>query len=166
MAAPNRVVTPFTKGNQYGRRPQVSAKQLITRALITELMSVEKGCKDPYGDKPKFERLVKALTKMALGYYYDEETVVDGKVKKVQKFIPPDLSAIREIYDRAEGRPKQQIETKIDHRSEITYRTMEDVARDLRSRGIPIDEIFETARTLDEQTITVTAEVIDDVPED
>lgn len=134
------VRTPFIPGNKIGVGVS-KQKHICTRALLAQLNSVDKKTK-----KEKVWRLTEQLLELALGYDYEEETIIKGKKVMLKKHMPPDLQAIIAVMDRVDGKPKQQVEARVDLHTETVYRTANDVRDGLVARGIPVDEIFNEAR--------------------
>jgi len=153
MARPNRVVTPFVPGNQLGARSGAvgrSQRQLCTRALLTELSSIDNNkSDDPYSLKPKFERLARCLVQLALGYEYTEDEIIDGVVVKLKKVRPPDLAAILAVMNRTDGLPRQYID--VDSTSEVTLKmkSAAELREELKAEGLPIANIFDPPEAID-----------------
>jgi hypothetical protein len=93
----------FRKGNLYSvGRPNPVAYRMITQVLISQLNEI-----DPKTQKPRLHKIVENLIKAAEGYTKD---VIDSKGKKTKEEVPFSLEAIREIIDRIDGKPKQNVE--------------------------------------------------------
>lgn len=76
-----------------------------TQALISQLHEIDKST-----GQEKIHQLCEQLIKLALGYTKKVKTKnSDGTVTTIDVEIPPDLAAIREIFDRVEGRAAQSL---------------------------------------------------------
>jgi hypothetical protein len=101
----------------------------LTMELIQQLNEV---VKDKDGiERPKLHRVIKNLITQATtaADEYDE----DGNLVKEGA---GDLAAIREIFDRLEGKPRQQITGPDNGPVEVEFRTIEEVRAYLLERGI------------------------------
>ncbi len=91
----------------------------ITQELVSLLNELDKV--DGQTPKAKKYRLAEKLLKMALGYDYTAEKVLDdGTVVKYKVTVEPELNAIKEVFDRCEGKARQQVtvDTNVDVRFE------------------------------------------------
>jgi len=135
--------SPFVPGNKFARPPYSSTKQLCTQAILAELLKVDKD------NRSRIEKLGERLVQLALGYDWDEYVLdKNGRKVRITHHEKPDLQAIIAVCDRMDGKPKQQVEASIDTRSEIVVRTAEEIAQSLRDKGIPVDDIFASAKTI------------------
>lgn len=93
---------PFVPGNKYGvgnRGP--GRPPICTATLISQLNEVDHKTK-----KAKIHLLVANLIKLALGYTTKRK--IDGKLRTVE--IQPNLAAIIEVFDRVEGKVRQNVD--------------------------------------------------------
>jgi hypothetical protein len=68
---------------------------------------------DSTTNKAKIYTLCDRLYELAVGYPREREVLTkDGKVVTLHEDVPPDVNAIREIVDRVQGKPKQNIDIK------------------------------------------------------
>ena len=158
MARANRLVTPFVPGNKLAAGSRgLNSRQLCFRALLAEMNEVDelRGPGDPMRNKPRIEIMMKELAKLAIGYSYKTEKIVDGEVITITEHVPADLQAMIVVMDRLDGKPKQEVETKVDTRADIVYRTADDVMNDLRDRGIPVDKILDIVQNAKRDDDTV-----------
>ena len=93
--------------------PSMRKRAMITQALISELNAV-----DPYTQMTKMRLMVVRLVEMAT-------------------LTQPDLGAIKEIYDRVEGKVRQQ--TEVTHDGEVSVRSasvhiLDDILEDIKGR--------------------------------
>lgn len=105
----------FQKGNKVAvGNPGPSKIRPITQAIIAKLSELRK-VHNSSEKKANIYHLVDELFDQALPTFV-EEIVVSGRGKSkkmttVEKRVPGDLHAIKEITDRAEGKAKQMLAT-------------------------------------------------------
>jgi hypothetical protein len=108
MSRPKKVGHRFQKGNKAAvgnsGPPRYSD---LTKALISQLNEL-----DTKTQKSKLHRIVEQLIRLATGFVIvDVVKTRDGKkvLRRVEREIAADLSAIKYIWDRLEGTPKQTL---------------------------------------------------------
>ncbi len=112
--------TLFKKGNTIGIGNKGRGNpSLITQELISVLNEMDKNT-----GKAKKYVLADKLVMLALGYKYKQKkTVVDPEGKErtieVEVEVQPDIIAIREVFDRAEGKAKQQVSIDSSHQQTL-----------------------------------------------
>ena len=88
-------------GNR-GRMHSTAMSQVLT-SILNEL--------DKETNKAKMYKLCDKLYDLAVGYTYQKKTKLDdGTVVSVEDVVvQPDIVAIREVFDRVEGKARQQV---------------------------------------------------------
>lgn len=104
--SPNHINGRFAPGHKAGiGNPGPSKRNWMTQELISQLNEL-----DPRTNKPKYGALVEQLIKNALDRYEMVEVITKrGIKKKVRQFVAGDQKALEYIFDRIEGRPKQNM---------------------------------------------------------
>lgn len=129
MAGSGRKFVKGGVGNPWGSTGS-NRRQLITMEIISQLNEM-----DPSNPKRTLlNRLVKNLIAQAT-YAFDIR--VKGKVVEGHG----DLSAIKEIIDRIEGKPAQRIMGPDDGPAVVMFNTPEEVMQALLSEGIDIKQL-------------------------
>ena len=118
----------FQKGHKFGKGVNVQLRRDLTVELISQLNEV---LESPDGTKrPKLHRVIKNLITQATtgaDVVNEDGTITEGT---------GDLTAIKEIFDRLEGRPRQQIVGPNDGPVQVEFRTIEEIRMFLLERGI------------------------------
>ena len=97
----------FAPGNRVGLgNPGPSPRpKFLTQELISQLNEL-----DVKSGKTKYGKIIENLIKNATGYVLKTKTTdEDGNVVIEEREIPHDLEAIRQIFDRLEGKPMQSV---------------------------------------------------------
>ena len=83
------------------------APSLVTQELVSQLNEIDKNT-----GKEKKHAIVANLIKLAMGYTWKKKIKLsDGTDSVEEVVVQPDIVAIKEVFDRAEGKAKQQLVT-------------------------------------------------------
>jgi hypothetical protein len=126
-----RNATSFSKGHKFGKGSNGQLRRDLTIELISQLNEIEPN--DPQ-QRPKLHRVVRNLIRQATTAH---DKVVDGKTIEGSG----DLAAIKEIFDRLEGKPAQKIVGPDNGPLQVEYRTLEEVHAFLLERGIDVTRV-------------------------
>ena len=117
----------FQKGHKLAKGSNGQIRRDLTTELISQLNETIE-CADGM-KRTKLHRVVKNLIAQAIG---TDMVNSDGTITE----STGDLMAIKEIFDRLEGRPKQRIVGPADGPVQTEFRTVEEVRMFLLERGI------------------------------
>lgn len=113
-----RTSTTLKKGNRIavGQPGPWERHRQMTQVLISQLNEV-----DATTSKAVVHDIIAKLIRQARGYELKKYKIVSGKRVLVGiDEMPSDLGAIREIFDRLEGKPKQSVDVKSNGNTTIT----------------------------------------------
>jgi hypothetical protein len=83
------------------------APSLVTQELVSQLNEIDKNT-----GKEKKHAIVANLIKLAMGYTWKKKIKLsDGTDSVEEVVVQPDIVAIKEVFDRAEGKAKHQLVT-------------------------------------------------------
>jgi hypothetical protein len=149
----------FKKGHKKstGSRGQIRSGEL-TQVLISVLNEIDPT--DPK-QRPKLYRVVDNLVTQATTALdkYEIKTInytdkngnehkIDVKTNKLLEKGAGDLLAIKEIFDRMDGKPKQVRDVNIGVEANVRYESIDDVRRDLRDMFIPVLSVLDAGEGL------------------
>jgi hypothetical protein len=126
--------TSFKRGHKFGRGSNGQLRRDLTIELISQLNEFDSLNYTGVGPKrDNLHRIVENLVLQAKG----QDQIESGKVVKRER---GDLAAIREIFDRLEGKPRQKVEVK-EEEPEQEFHTLEEVRTYLLEFGIDIAKL-------------------------
>lgn len=132
--------TTFKPGQRaaVGNRGPGPRHAICTQVLVSQLNEI-----DNTTGREKIHRLMDTLYKLAVGYTrkrrvisVDKETGVAKEVV-LSEDVPPDVTAIKEVIDRVQGKSPVSLDINSSPPDETIYRGEKEIAEELIRRGMP-----------------------------